>query len=135
MICNPLVEMEYDHHFILALFHVLLVSPLLLFVGFQRALTPEWIFKALFWIGVVIIGFHGYKAFIRFNAHSSYLYVNLMHLLIIGPLLAFIGYHGKDTPRFAYELLLLIGFAALGYHTFGLVRLLNTHSVHMLDKE
>ena len=39
----------------------------------------------------------------------------------------FIGYHKKETPRSAYELLLMAGFAAGGYHLFSLVKQLDAH--------
>jgi hypothetical protein len=37
----------------------------------------------------------------------------------------YIGYKGKDTPRYAYELLALVAFAALGYHTYHLIVSMN----------
>jgi hypothetical protein len=46
--------------------------------------------------------------------------VNLIHALWVGPLLLYIGIHKKETVRAAYELLLLTGFAALGYHLYEL---------------
>lgn len=46
------------------------------------------------------------------------LWINVMHVLYIGPLLIYIGYNKKDTPRYAYEILALFGFGALGYHIY-----------------
>jgi hypothetical protein len=46
--------------------------------------------------------------------------VNLIHALWIGPLLLYIGAKKKETPRPAYELLLLTAFGALGYHMYEL---------------
>jgi hypothetical protein len=48
-------------------------------------------------------------------------------MLTIGPLLMYIGFHQINTPRFAYELLLLLAFGMTGYHLFQLVRLLDAH--------
>ena len=39
----------------------------------------------------------------------------------------YIGYNSKKTPRAAYEMLGLVTFAALGYHTFNIIRTLQTH--------
>jgi hypothetical protein len=50
-----------------------------------------------------------------------------MHVGLIAPLLLYIGYQQKDTPRQAYEMLLLLAFAAVGYHLFSLVRMLQVH--------
>jgi len=119
--------MKVDQHFILALLHVLLISPPLLFVGFQRASTPTWLYHALFVIGAVIILYHGYKLAIRLYNHSGYAWVNIIHILFIAPLLLYIGYHKRETPRAAYELLLMLGFASIGYHSFSLIRQLEIH--------
>jgi hypothetical protein len=45
----------------------------------------------------------------------------------VAPLLIYIGYNKKETPRFAYELMLMGGFAAGGYHLFSVVKQLDTH--------
>ena len=120
--------MKYDQHFILALFHVLFVSPLFLFVGFQRASTSTWLYNALLAIGAVILLYHGYKLIVRLSQGSSYVWVNAIHILFIAPLLLYIGYHKRETPRAAYEMLLMLGFAAIGYHLFSLVRQMEIHS-------
>ena len=119
--------MKVDQHFILSLFHVLLVSPLLLFVGFQRASTPNWLYTAFLVIGMVIIMYHGYKLIVRLSQGSSYVWVNAIHILFIAPLLLYIGYHKRETPRAAYEMLLMLGFASIGYHMFSLVRQMEIH--------
>lgn len=48
------------------------------------------------------------------------MWVNLIHFLWIGPLILYIGAYKKETPRPAYELLLLTTFGALGYHLYEL---------------
>ena len=114
-------------HLILALFHILAVVPLFLYVGIQRAATADIVYTVLLVLGIIITGYHGYKAFIRFHSGSPYLWVNMIHFLYIGPLIAYIGYKQKDTPRSAYEVLLLVAFAALGYHLYNLVQMLSNH--------
>lgn len=119
--------MEIDTHFVLSIFHLLIVVPFFLFIGFQRAATPQWLYMATFSIGAVLLVYHGYKLFIRMMAKSGYAWINAIHMLLVAPLLLYIGYHKKDTPRFAYELLLMLGFAAGGYHLFSLVKMLDVH--------
>lgn len=114
-------------HLIIALFHILGVVPLFLYVGIQRAATQDAVYTTLLVLGCIVTAYHGYKAFIRFQAGSPYLWVNMIHFLYIGPLIAYIGYKQKDTPRSAYELLLLVGFGALGYHLYNLVQMLSNH--------
>ena len=120
--------MQYDMHAMLSLFHMLVVAPFFLFVGFQRASTPMWLYHALLGIGMVILLYHGFKLSIRLYDRSGYAWVNIIHILFIAPLLLYIGYHKKETPRSAYELLLMLGFAALGYHLFSFVRNMELHS-------
>ena len=120
--------MKYDHHFMLSLFHILIVSPLLLFVGFQRADTPLWLYHTLLVLGIVILLYHGMKLSIRLYDNSGYAWVNLIHILFVAPLLIYVGYHKKETPRSGYEITLMLGFAAIGYHLFSLVRNIEIHA-------
>jgi ABC-type uncharacterized transport system YnjBCD permease subunit len=119
--------MELDNHFWLAIVHLIIVTPLFLYVGFTRAETPRWVYLALLTIGAVILVYHGFKLVLRLKARSGYAWVNALHVAIVAPLLLFIGYHKKESPRFAYELLLMLGFAAGGYHMFSVVKQLDAH--------
>jgi hypothetical protein len=71
-------------------------------------------------LGVIVILYQGFKTYMRLLKGSSYVWVNLIHVLWIGPLILYIGYKKKDTPRPAYEMLLLTAFGALGYHLYEL---------------
>jgi len=108
--------------FILSLTHVLLFAPCLLYIGLKRAATPLWAFQALIIVGAFILLYHISRYF-----HTGS-YINLIHILIVSPLLIFIGYRGRDSPRSAYEMLLMITFAMVGWHTLNLVRSLELHS-------
>jgi hypothetical protein len=119
--------MELDNHFWLAIIHLLIVVPLFLYVGFTRAETPQWLYLTLITIGAIILVYHGFKLIVRLKNRSGYSWVNALHVAAVAPLLLYIGYHKKETPRFAYELLLMLGFAAGGYHMFSLVKQLDAH--------
>jgi hypothetical protein len=116
-----------DPHIILSLFHIFVVVPFFLYVAFNRAAVPSYIFTALLILGVGIGLYHGYKALRRYQVHSPFLWVNLLHVLYVAPLMIYIGYNEKMTPRPAYELLAMVGFAALGYHLYSLI--LNINSI------
>jgi hypothetical protein len=120
-------RMELDNHFWLAIIHLVFVVPLFLYVGFVRAETPQWLYLLLIVLGVVIALYHGMRMVLRLKSRSSYWWINAIHLLLVAPLLLFIGYHRKNSPRMAYEMLLMLAFAALGYHMFSLVKMLNAH--------
>jgi hypothetical protein len=71
-------------------------------------------------LGVVIVSYHIYKAYTYMTAGKGY-WVNLLHIFIIGPLLIYIGYYGEKTARLYFELLLMLGFASIGYHGYYLL--------------
>jgi ABC-type uncharacterized transport system YnjBCD permease subunit len=119
--------MDFDNRFWLAIIHLLFVVPLFLYVGFKRAETPHWLYLALLTIGSIVLIYHGFKLIIRLKNRSGYSWVNAIHVLLVAPLLIYIGYNKKDTPRSSYELLLMAGFAAAGYHLFSLVKQLHAH--------
>ena len=121
------LPLDMDSHVVLAVFHLIIIVPFLLFIGFKRADTPHWIYMALFAMGMIILLYHSFRLFTRLRSGSSNAWINAIHVLLVAPLLLYIGYHKKETPRSAYELLLLLAFSAGGYHTFSLVRLLDTH--------
>lgn len=99
-----------DYHTNLHLFHVFIVSALFIYVGINRekSLVPN---NVLLILGIVVLGYHLYR-------HASW--INYFHILIVAPLLIFIGI--GNAPRYAYELLFMFGFAALGYHAYYLLQ-------------
>jgi hypothetical protein len=106
-----------DIHTIVHLFHIIIVGTLFLYVGIQKdALSETW-FKMLFYLGLFIVGYHLFKVYGYLMINKS-IWVNLIHILIVGPLLVYIGYHGKDTSRKYFEMLLMLGFASIGYHLY-----------------
>ena len=122
-----------DTHLLIGLLHLAIIVPFLLYVGFNRAATPECMYSVLFGTGILIMIFHGYKAAIRIMAASPVVWVNLIHALLIGPLILWIGYYAKRTERPAYEMLLIAAFGALGYHLYTLIVIsqtfLNSHEL------
>jgi len=119
--------MDFDNRFWLAIIHLIFVVPLFLYVGIQRANCPHWLYLALLTIGTIILVYHGFKLIVRLKNRSGYSWVNALHVIAVAPLLLYIGYHKKETPRFAYELLLMLAFAAGGYHLFSIVKYFDAH--------
>lgn len=108
-------------HLPINIFHILVVAPFLLYVAIVRGQLMPWIFSVLSGLGIIILVYHGYKTFIKWKANSPSLWVNAIHLFAVAPLLIFIGSKGYDTPRWAFELLALLAFAALGYHIYSII--------------
>jgi len=105
----------------LYMFHIFIVAPFLLYVAIVRGQLSPWIFSLLSGLAILLFVFHGYKAVIKWKAQSPSLWVNMIHLLAIAPLLLFIGSKGYDTPRWAFEVLAILAFGALGYNLYAIV--------------
>jgi hypothetical protein len=113
--------MDVDAHMILSLFHLVMVIPLFLFVGYQRSDTPRWVYASLLMIGLVVLLYHGVRLVQRYG-RSPLAWVHVLHVFLVAPLLCYLGWLGRDAPRWAYETILLLGFGAGGYHLFQLVK-------------
>jgi len=102
------------------LFHILIVGGLFLYVGIQRDKIPAFMYPILLTLGSIISLYHIYKAYKYIKTKKPY-WVNLIHIFIVGPLLVYIGYNREKTSRRFFEMLLMLGFAAIGYHGYYLV--------------
>ena len=102
------------------LFHILIVGSLFLYVGITREKIPSLMFPILLAFGAVILVYHIYKLYNYMKAEKPY-WVNLIHILLVGPLLVYIGYNRENTSRRYFELLLMLGFASIGYHGYYLI--------------
>ena len=99
------------------LFHVLIIGSLFLYVGIERTNIPTFMFPLLLGLGVIVILYHIFKVYTYMKLGKGY-WVNLIHILLVGPVLVYIGYNGEKTQRLYFELLLMLGFAAIGYHGY-----------------
>jgi threonine/homoserine/homoserine lactone efflux protein len=108
-------------HIQLSAFHVFVVAPFFLYVAFVRGQLMPWVFTALQVLGLVVLLFHAYRIMTRWKAQSLTVWVNILHVVAVAPILLYIGCMGYDTPRWAYEILAMLGFSALGYHIYQIV--------------
>lgn len=97
-----------DSHQIVSALHLLILGPLLLAIGLGYVSAP-----ITLGLGVLIILYHLYKFVI---VRTSW--VNLFHVLVVGPALLSAGLLSSRWPR---ELVLMLGFAAVGYHGYYLL--------------
>ena len=99
------------------LFHILIVGSLFLYVGLNRENNFEFMYPLLLYLGIIIIFYHIYKVYNYVKEGKGY-WVNLIHILLVGPLLVYIGYNREKTERKYFEMLLMLGFASIGYHGY-----------------
>ena len=108
--------MDYYNLFV-HLFHIVIVGGLFLYVGINRNATPKYIFNLLFILGIIILIYHIYKTYIRLSNNKNP-WINLFHIFIVAPIVIYIGYNSIETKRLYFELLLMLAFAAIGYHSY-----------------
>jgi hypothetical protein len=109
-----------DIHLYIAIFHVLVIVPFFIYVGISREKIPQWVYYLLGALALQVFVFHFYKFYGRADYASGW--VNLIHILLVAPLLATIAYYGNQTARRFYEMLLILAFGALGYHSLNIYR-------------
>jgi len=68
----------------------------------------------------MVLLYHIYKSSLQKNA-----WVNYIHILFIAPLLIYIGYNKEQTPIWAFEISLMLAFAAFGYHSYYFIKTIN----------
>jgi hypothetical protein len=78
-------------------------------------------YTVLLALSVIVFLYHGYKVYIKCKEGKSYL-INLFHMFIVAPVLLYIGVNGDKTSRFYFELLLMLGFAVIGYHGYYMIK-------------
>lgn len=102
-------------------FHLAIVGPAFIYVGLSKETLPDWVFQTLGVLGLIILLYHAYRAYTKM-AESKSPWINLIHIFLIAPLMLWLGYMKKEAGRKYFEMLMMLGFAAMGYHGFYLIR-------------
>lgn len=108
-------------HTTLNWFHVLFVAPLLIYVGFVRNGVPDFVFWALGLLAAGMLVYHGFQAYKKLTDGKS-AWVNWIHIFLIVPLFAILARYKKEASRRYFEMALMLGITALGYHGVYLMR-------------
>lgn len=108
-------------HTQLALLHAFIIAPFFIYVGLFREQVPDAVFYSMGALGIIIAGYHAYKAYEKIKEGKSP-WVNYIHIFLVAPLLIILGLYGKTANRKYFEMLLLLGFSAFGYHTLSIIR-------------
>lgn len=115
-----------DAHFYVSVGHALVIAPALIYIGLAREKLPASAYMGIGAMGIGIFFYHAYKFYSRPDYASGW--VNLIHVLLVAPLLMVIGYYGQGTSRRFFEMLLMLGFAALGYHGLYIAKTLTSQA-------
>lgn len=103
--------------FYIHLFHILIIGSLFLYVGISKNKSPSFIYPLLIVLGIILILYQGYNIISK----GKYQWVNYFHLIIVAPLILYIGIMNKNTPYYVYQFLIMAAFAAIGYHSYYMI--------------
>ncbi len=101
-----------------SILHVFLIVPFLLYCVSKGNNMSVYLKYALQIFGVFIILFHGYRILTNSLTFSVIRMINWIHLVIIGPLLIYIGYTAPNTSTKYYDYTAILAYTALVYHGY-----------------
>jgi ammonia channel protein AmtB len=102
------------------LFHIIFVGGLFLYIGLKQKNMPSFMYNIILGAGVLILFYHFYKGYKKIITGKN-AWVNVFHVLIVAPLLILTGIQKQNTPRYMYELIFMLAFAAIGYHGYYMI--------------
>lgn len=118
-----------NFHIMLALAHLLVFMPALFYIGFSRSSLTNTVYNVLIGAGILIGLYHLMRIFKKVSiGASASIWINAIHVLALAPLLVYIGINKRDTPRSAYEMLLILAFGGFGYHLYNLILETQVHT-------
>ena len=118
--------MNLSKHAYVNLLHILIIVPVIIWIyvkSINKELTDT-ICQPFLYVGVIGILYHIYLCSKKLmeNRECWRCWVNYIHIFLVFPLFIYIGYNCAETERRYFEMLLLLGIAAGGYHVMNLVR-------------
>ena len=93
--------------------HLLILGPLLIAIGLGYLSAWPYVVAGL---GIFIVLYHAWKTYAKLAAGKNP-WVNLIHLLVVGPFLIAEGTL-NNPPRYIKEIIFMLGIAAVGYHGY-----------------
>jgi len=107
-----------DKRSIVSLFHILVIGPALIYVGRSYGLMPDWTFWVLLLSGAFIFLYHGMKVY-KLGFEIGWIYA--LHAILYAPLMMYIGYRKTEAFMGAYTTMIMLGFAAIGFHGMNVI--------------
>lgn len=95
------------------LIHILLIGPLLIFIGLMKPQNILY-YHILLSLGLLVLVKFAYLLATQTISQRSIWYI--LHIVLFATLSFYVGIKKDKTPQIAYSLLLATGIAAFGYH-------------------
>jgi len=89
---------------------------ILTYIGYKKEISIN-VYKGLLMLGILVLLYHSYLLVKKINnkIYSSYNMVNLLHILIVAPLLIYIGYLQNEANVYSLDFLFILG-AGMSIH-------------------
>lgn len=110
------------------LFHIFVVVPFFLYIGYHKETTAPSVFTFLMFLGLFVFMYHAYRYWITGWS------INMMHLFI-GTFLILIGYYGESLPSAFFNVFYLLAFIVFTWHSYLLYSRLETPVVPAITKQ
>lgn len=118
--------MQLSKHAYINLFHIFVVVPFLFYIYYQQQnkTLSDSLCRFLLYLGILGLISHIYLCYqkISTNQECWRCWVNYVHIFVVFPLFIYIGSNCTKTERRYFEILMVIAFAALGYHSMNFIR-------------
>jgi prepilin signal peptidase PulO-like enzyme (type II secretory pathway) len=103
---------------ILNLFHIFVVAPFLIYLGYKKNKAPNYLYLISTILGIILLLYHAYQYF------KTNWWINLMHIYI-GLIFILFGLYGRNLPNFMYNFFYLIAFIIIIWHISIIISKLN----------
>ncbi len=97
--------------------HILILGPLLLYIGILKP-PQKWLYNILIILGIISVLVFIMKVVLAWST----LFWTMWHVLVIGIILIWTGTKKDQSPSFLFNLLVIIGSAAIGYNLSKLMK-------------
>jgi hypothetical protein len=97
--------------------HILILGPLLLYIGISKP-PQNWLYQILMILGIIAISTFLMKLILAWST----LFWTMWHILFISIILIWVGVKKDKSPSFLFNLLIIIGSAAIGYNLIKLLK-------------
>ena len=106
---------KLSYHQKISLFHIFFVFPLFYLVSTNFDSTPTFVYNALLFMGLYLA--YNFRKHFTFKNYHQFVYS--FHLLIIAPLIIYIGMYKQKSNKFYFKILKYLSYITLLSHIYG----------------
>ena len=101
-----------EYYCLVLLFHILVVGPLLVYLGLHHATAHSYVWKALIVLGLGVIAYH---LALYWNFKNP---VNAFHVLVFGPAFILLALYHSTLPTIIWDVVVMMGIGVALFHAY-----------------